>query len=176
MKGLPDPPDQAGVICDLDGTLVDTLSYLTRAVNHAVRETRDTAWTRDPVRPILGEGLSALIARASGMETGPRVGRMIEFFREYYLDHLLGETHLYPGVGALLELLAARRVPLAVPSNAWAGTGRVGGCHRRIRFHSDQKVDGGPCPITNPPGNPRDPDSFSVDAIADRHFGTWIVS
>ena len=98
MMGLLDAPDRAGVIFDLDGTLVDTLSDLTRAVNHAVCETRDTAWTREQVRPMLGEGLSALIAQASGMETGARAGRMVALFREYYSDHLLDETHLYPGV------------------------------------------------------------------------------
>ena len=76
MMGLLDAPDRAGVIFDLDGTLVDTLADLTRAVNHAVCETRDAAWTLDQVRPMLGEGLSALIARASGMETGARAGRM----------------------------------------------------------------------------------------------------
>lgn len=115
--GLLDAPDQSGIIFDLDGTLVDTLADLTQAVNHAVRESCAVPWTQDQVRPMLGEGLTALIALASGMGGGAGVGRMVEAFRDYYSDHLLDETHLYPGVAALLEKISARRVSLAVLSN-----------------------------------------------------------
>ena len=115
--GLLEKPDQAGVIFDLDGTLVDTLADLTCAVNHAVRDGVRHPWTQEQVRPMLGEGLSVLIALASGMEAGARLGRMVELFRGYYSDHLLDETRLYPGVSTLLEQLVARRVRLAVLSN-----------------------------------------------------------
>jgi len=115
--GLLDAPDQSGIIFDLDGTLVDTLADLTQAVNHAVEESCAAPWTQDQIRPMLGEGLSALIALASGMEPGDRLERMIELFRGYYPDHLLDETRLYPGVSTLLKQLAARRVRLAVLSN-----------------------------------------------------------
>ncbi len=117
MMASPDSPDRAGVIFDLDGTLVDTLADLTRAVNHAVCDGARPPWTRDQIRPMLGEGLFALIARASGEESEDRVAGMVDRFRSYYSDHLLDETRLYPGVATLLHELAARHVSLAVLSN-----------------------------------------------------------
>jgi phosphoglycolate phosphatase len=117
MMGRSTSPGGAGVIFDLDGTLTDTLDDLARAVNHAVRDTRDTPWTREQIRPLIGEGLTTLIARASCVDDETRVARMVDSFRAYYSDHLLDATRLYSGVAELLDALAAKPVPLAVLSN-----------------------------------------------------------
>ena len=57
------------VIFDLDGTLLDTLDDLTRAVNHALERQGFPLRTRDEVRHLIGNGIASTMRRAC-----PRAG------------------------------------------------------------------------------------------------------
>jgi phosphoglycolate phosphatase len=43
--------------------------------------------------------------------------RMIEIVRNYYVEHIVDQTHLYPGIDKLLTQLARRGLPVAILTN-----------------------------------------------------------
>jgi phosphoglycolate phosphatase len=98
---------------DLDGTLVDTIPDLTKAVNLLRNELGLPAVTRDEVRSYVGDGVGLLVQRAlpnNLYNTGRR-----ERFMEIYTEHLTDESTIYPGITAFLE--KHRGKPMAVVTN-----------------------------------------------------------
>ncbi|MCS6952464.1 MAG: HAD family hydrolase [Bryobacterales bacterium] len=106
------------VIFDLDGTLIDSKLDLA----HSVNATR--AWLGlDPldnelVYSYVGNGAPVLIRRALGPEfSEEEVAKALEYFLEYYREHMLDSTTLYPGVQECLDRLHGEGVLLAVLTN-----------------------------------------------------------
>jgi len=105
------------LVFDLDGTLVDSQRDLTQAVN-ATR-----AWMgleplpAENVSRYVGNGAPVLIQRALPDAGEEDWSRGLTFFLEYYREHMLDSTRLYPGVREALDELHAARVPLAVLTN-----------------------------------------------------------
>jgi phosphoglycolate phosphatase len=97
------------LIFDLDGTLADTRADLTAAVNYALGRLELPPLPEQQVCRYVGDGVQVLLGRALGpghqalLETGVRL------FREYYADHLLDQTRLYPGVHETLEHFRIKR-------------------------------------------------------------------
>ena len=58
------------VVFDLDGTLLDTLTDLSNAVNHALREHGLPERTTAEVRSFLGNGIRFLMEHAVGEHLG----------------------------------------------------------------------------------------------------------
>jgi len=104
------------LIFDLDGTLVDSKEDLVRSVN-AMREHMGLGMLEDDlIASYVGHGVHRLIQRALGdAATEENVGKGLEFFLNYYREHMLDHTETYPGVRAALEELRARK--LAVLTN-----------------------------------------------------------
>jgi phosphoglycolate phosphatase len=94
------------VIFDLDGTLADSKTDLCTSVNYVRREFELAPLEESQIASMIGDGATALIRRVLD-QAGP--GNSIEeglgMFLEYYRDHMLDETHLYPGVLATLDAL-----------------------------------------------------------------------
>ena len=105
------------LVFDLDGTLVDSQRDLADAVN-ATR-----AWMGlEPLPPVtvaqyVGNGAPVLVQRALPDAGKEDWSRGLKYFLEYYRDHMLDSTVLYPGVRESLDQLHAKRVPLAVLTN-----------------------------------------------------------
>lgn len=105
------------LVFDLDGTLVDSQRDLADAVN-ATR-----AWMGlEPLPPVtvaqyVGNGAPVLVQRALPDAGKEDWSRGLKYFLEYYRDHMLDSTVLYPGVREALDQLHAKRVPLAVLTN-----------------------------------------------------------
>lgn len=100
-------------VFDLDGTLVDSLADLARAVNHALRRVGLPERSLSEIAGFVGEGATRLLERA----VAPRLDLLepaLSAWWEHYQAHLLDHTVLYPGVE---EVLRAARVPLAVHTN-----------------------------------------------------------
>lgn len=109
------------VIFDLDGTLLDTISDLGMATNHALKtfgypEHNLTSYTR-----FVGNGITRLIERALPDEeaTPETVAKVRDKFTEYYDEHNTDLTRPYPGVPELLAELGAMGVKMAVASNKY---------------------------------------------------------
>ncbi|HEX6204052.1 MAG TPA: HAD-IA family hydrolase [Thermoanaerobaculia bacterium] len=113
------PP--AGLIFDLDGTLVDSRRDLSVAIN---RVRTDYGWSTlsiEQVTEAVGEGARVLVASALGFhrpdETMPEsLDEALERFYRHYDDTCLETTKPYPGVEQMLADLA-ERYPLTLYTN-----------------------------------------------------------
>ena len=106
------------VICDLDGTLLDTLDDLADATNYALRVNGCPERTREEVCRFLGNGVRLLISRAVPEgEQDPKFEAVLSTFRTYYAANSQHKTAPYPGILALLADLKAQGVRVAVVSN-----------------------------------------------------------
>ena len=104
------------LIFDLDGTLVDSKTDLALSVNATLRHLGRRALEDETIYSYVGQGAEALIARAVGDGvTRQEMERGLRYFINYYGQHKLDNTTLYPGVRESLERM----------TNGHAGNRRV---------------------------------------------------
>jgi len=105
------------LVFDLDGTLIDSKRDLADSVN-AMR-----AWMGFPPIPddhvysYVGDGAPMLVRRALPQVNEEDLPRALRYFLDYYREHMLDATTLYPGVRETLDRLHDAHVPLAVLTN-----------------------------------------------------------
>jgi phosphoglycolate phosphatase len=128
------------LIFDLDGTLIDSKLDLAHAANAARDHMGMPPIEHERVYSYVGNGAPVLIRRVLGADaTEAQVQEALEFFLEYYRDHMLDYTVLYPGVRESLDRLRVARVPMAVLTNKPVNISRaivaglgVGGHFQRV--------------------------------------------
>lgn len=98
---------------DLDGTLVDSIPDLTKAINLLRAELNLAAISSDQVRSYVGDGVGLLLQRALPQEYVDLAHR--KRFMEIYTEHLTDETLIYPGIMSFLEMHQGK--PMAVVTN-----------------------------------------------------------
>ncbi|MEZ5935986.1 MAG: phosphoglycolate phosphatase [Alphaproteobacteria bacterium] len=109
------------VVFDLDGTLVDTASDIVTHLNEMLIDLGRPGLALDEVRPMIGDGVRALLIR--GLETSGGVpdGLDIEaLFHRYlarYAERPVRTGGPYPGMVDTLEALAGAGVRLGVCTN-----------------------------------------------------------
>jgi len=109
-------PGVAGVVFDLDGTLVDSRRDIVRAVEVALSEHGVAPPPPDVIAGFVGDGARLLVARALALPADERrVDAVLATFLAYYEAHPVEETTPMPGALATLTALAG--VPLAVCTN-----------------------------------------------------------
>lgn len=117
------------VIFDLDGTLLDTLSDLTYAVNLVMEKHGLPQHTSAEVASYVGDGAAMLIRRAfpEGTDSSVLEAATAEY-KKLYLENMLRESAPFDGVCRLLEALKASGLLTAVVSNKYyASTSRLCG-------------------------------------------------
>lgn len=109
----------AGIIFDLDGTLVDSLPGIAEALNAALETEGFPRHSEQAVRGFVGDGLETTVWRACPTERrdGELVAQLVEQFRGFYQDSWRRGTRTYPGVRGLLVELGKSGAALAVLSN-----------------------------------------------------------
>jgi phosphoglycolate phosphatase len=110
----------AGVLFDLDGTLLDTLEDLADSTNRCLASLGFPGHPVQAYRYFVGDGLSNLARRtlpAERREDPAAMQALQELFNRDYHEHWADKTRPYEGVTALLEALSARGRPMAVLSN-----------------------------------------------------------
>src|SRR5271157_4512338 len=106
------------LIFDLDGTLIDSRTDLANAVNATRVHMGMEALANERVCSYVGNGAPVLIRKALGDQaTEAELQEALEFFLEYYREHDLDFTTLYPGVREALDRLHAAGKRLAVLTN-----------------------------------------------------------
>ena len=110
MKFLQTKPAIRLLIFDLDGTLIDSKADLANSVNATLHYLGRKPLKDETIFSYVGQGAPALIRRTlgEGVRTS-EVARGLEFFLDYYSQHKLDNTFLYPGVREDLPKLAAGR-------------------------------------------------------------------
>jgi phosphoglycolate phosphatase len=105
------------LIFDLDGTLIDSQRDLADSVN-AMR-----AWMGldrlglDVVSSYVGHGAPVLVRRVLPDANEEELARALRYFLDYYREHMLDSTKLYPGMQEALDRLHDAGVPLAILTN-----------------------------------------------------------
>ena len=106
------------LIFDLDGTLIDSRLDLAHSVNATREYAGRTPLEHDLIYSYVGEGAPVLIKRALGPDASEaEVADALQFFLDYYRNHALDYTVLYPGVRDSLERLHGAGEKLAVLTN-----------------------------------------------------------
>jgi phosphoglycolate phosphatase len=107
------------VIFDLDGTLVDTASEISAALNAAFTELGVTNLAHEEVEGLIGRGVRSLVERAlaqagaGGLDLDAAVLR----FEEHYARTVGTRAELFPGVIEGLRLLREASLPMSVVTN-----------------------------------------------------------
>jgi phosphoglycolate phosphatase len=111
-----DPSAIAGLLFDLDGTLIDSSADLVASGNW-LRQHEGLSLL-DPARitGYVGDGAEALVRRLLERPQGG-VSEALQGFMLHYHEHCLDQTRLYPGVAATLEALQAKGYKMAVVTN-----------------------------------------------------------
>jgi len=107
------------VMFDLDGTLIDTLDYLSQATNRVLESRGFQPHDIDLYRYFVGDGVKKLIERALPKEQRNETvinACVAEFSKDYGRNSMV-KTKPYKGIRELLDKLAARDLKLAIFSN-----------------------------------------------------------
>lgn len=108
----------SAVLFDLDGTLVDSASDITTAVNRMLAEEGLEQVDEALVRSWIGDGSAVLLETALQHAGSDRhAAELLPRFMVHYGDSLLLSPQVYPGVVETLDALEARGVPMAVCTN-----------------------------------------------------------
>jgi phosphoglycolate phosphatase len=105
------------LIFDLDGTLIDSKKDLTDAVNATRAWHGLAALPEDIVSSYVGNGAPVLIRRSFPHATQEELHALLRYFLDYYREHMLDATILYPSVREALDALHEADVPLAILTN-----------------------------------------------------------
>jgi phosphoglycolate phosphatase len=155
------------LVFDLDGTLVDSLPDITRALNLALSEAGRGTLSPDVVRGLVGEGVLRLAEKALLVATGdsPASAEAVaDRIRSIYEAEPCVLTQLYPGVADVLAALRAPGGPkLALLTNKPGVVTRPLLTALAIEAQLDAVIGDGD-------GHPRKPDPAAIHALGAR-FG-----
>ena len=108
---------KAGILFDLDGTLLDTLEDLLDATNAALAHFGCPARTLAELRTFVGNGAANQIRLSlPGRNDDPELEEILGWYKEYYAAHCQNKTAPYAGIPAVLAELC-REYPVAIVSN-----------------------------------------------------------
>jgi phosphoglycolate phosphatase len=94
------------LVFDLDGTLIDSRKDLANSVNAMLVHFGRPELPEGIIASYIGNGAGTLVRRALGETSDEEfVERGLEFFLDYYREHKLDHTRVYPGVMESLEAL-----------------------------------------------------------------------
>lgn len=96
------------LLFDLDGTLVDSRADLADAVNRTLADAGLPEQAEDEIVLHVGNGMRMLLAEVMGPVPSETLERGIRVFADYYDEHCVDKTVLYPGVRECLSDLRSR--------------------------------------------------------------------
>ncbi len=108
------------VIFDLDGTLLNTITDLTYAVNLVMEQYGQPLHTEREVASYVGDGAAKLVERAFPAGTDAEtLKKATDEYKKLYLENMLRETAPYEGICEVLDTLRAEGRRVAVVSNKY---------------------------------------------------------
>ena len=106
------------IIFDLDGTLLDTLVDLQKAVNFALSKFDYPLRSLEQVRKDIGNGVAKLIERSiPGGKFNQNYDKCLDFFKEHYRQNFDKNTHAYQGMKDTLNKLVNEGYKITVATN-----------------------------------------------------------
>ncbi len=115
------------LIFDFDGVIADTAADIAWATNAALEHFGYQPLSQEQIILFVGGGADQLLRRSidASLEVSPQAmaegqapfEEIYAWYVNYYRQHCVEGTRLYPGVQDLLELLCIRGLPCAIVSN-----------------------------------------------------------
>lgn len=94
------------LVFDLDGTLIDSGADLCASVNAMLQHFDRPPLPEAVISTYIGDGAARLVSRSLGEPADPNfLDSALAFFLDYYREHKLDQTYVYPGVFASLDSL-----------------------------------------------------------------------
>src|SRR5580658_1749320 len=114
------------LVFDLDGTLIDSGADLCASVNAMLRHYGRPLLPQPVISAYIGDGAARLVSRSLGDPADSDfLDSALTYFLDYYREHKLDQTYVYPGVFASLDSLrfepAGATRPMAVLTNKPVG-------------------------------------------------------
>ena len=105
------------IIFDLDGTLINSLKDITNALNYSLQQLHIHKFTPNQIKELIGGGVTKLIEKSLRKIdiNNYEVRIPAKKFKEYYSEHCIDNTRLYPYVIQTLKKL--KKYKKAVVSN-----------------------------------------------------------
>lgn len=108
-------------IFDLDGTLLDTLPDIAGSSNATLEHFGYPRLSQRVIRSYIGDGSRELIARAMRHDgrvvSDQDIDNALKFYLDYYRQHLIVDSVLYPNVKKVLKKAQEAGIILAVLTN-----------------------------------------------------------
>ncbi len=104
------------VICDLDGTIIDSRKDLATSINLMLKDVNLPEIDVDTVTGYVGNGARKLVERALNGKYHD-AEHALKIFKKYYKKNILNETIVYPTVPDGLEKLHKNNIKLSLISN-----------------------------------------------------------
>lgn len=106
------------LIFDLDGTLIDSKLDLIHSVNAMMSEMGREKLRDEVISSYIGHGAPMLVSRAlGGVAKEDELARGLSYFLDYYEEHKLDNTCLYPETTETLSKLSEQKIAMAVLTN-----------------------------------------------------------
>lgn len=117
------------VIFDLDGTLIDSAHDVSIALNMVLRELDVPIFSEDEVKPLMGEGVLAVIRKALHVcdvyKSEAEVHRLKDHFLEIYCRDRVALTKAFPFASDVLVQLTDRGISVGICTNKDEGAARL---------------------------------------------------
>jgi phosphoglycolate phosphatase len=106
------------LVFDLDGTLIDSGADLCASVNAMLQHYGRQPLPEAVISTYIGDGAAKLVSRSLGEpEDQAFLDSALAYFLDYYREHKLDKTYVYPGVFASLDSL---RIEASGPARSMA--------------------------------------------------------
>lgn len=132
---------------DLDGTLLDTIPDLCRAVNLVLADLSFAPLPIDLVKTFVGKGLGEHMRKSLRVAMGrepddAEKSQAMDLYRTHYAAHIADHTTIYPGVVEGLDAFKSRGLPMSVVTNKWTTNTETLLAHFKIDAYFDHIVCG----------------------------------
>ncbi len=106
------------LVFDLDGTLIDSGADLCASVNAMLHHFGRPPLPQTVISTYIGDGAARLVSRSLGEPQDPAfLDSALAYFLDYYREHKLDRTYVYPGVFPSLDSLGSAQRLMAVLTN-----------------------------------------------------------
>lgn len=107
-----------GVLFDLDGTLLDTITDISYALNQLRQEFSLPPLPVASIREFVSEGSKVMLKMALNIqENHPQFGSLREKFLSVYESHIADNTQFFPGMADVLAHLDNENIPWGIVTN-----------------------------------------------------------
>jgi phosphoglycolate phosphatase len=108
-----------GIIFDLDGTLLDTITDITNSMNLVLQEMSLPSLSENQYKTFIGSGVQQLVERVIPQHKNNQeiIDNFLASFRKYYEQKWKEHSSPFEGIIELIEYLFEKKIKIAILSN-----------------------------------------------------------